>query len=115
MMVSSTIPTANEYKLGDTMNIVQGDVVGQIIESGQDEMSWWDYTKLEAKNDKIITIITAYQLCKVSKKNDIIAYHQQITILQQAGRSITSRNAFVQDLLKWMETGHQKEKALFWE
>ena len=85
------------------MDIVQGDMVSQIIESSQDEMGQWFYTKLAAKNGKIITIITVYQLCEVSKKNCIMAYHQQIAMLQQAGRSITARNAFVQDLLTWME------------
>eukprot|EP00957_Ditylum_brightwellii_P155932 11869613-Ditylum_brightwellii.AAC.1 len=80
-MASSIIPTTNDYKPDGTMNIVQGDIVGQIIESGQDEMGQWVYAKLAAKNDKIITIITAYQLCKV-------------------GREINHpRNAFVQDLL----------------
>eukprot|EP00957_Ditylum_brightwellii_P025888 1958680-Ditylum_brightwellii.AAC.1 len=53
-------------------------------------------------------MIITYQLCKVSKKNVITAYHQQIAMLQQAGRSITPRNAFVQDLLTWMENDHQK-------
>eukprot|EP00957_Ditylum_brightwellii_P064544 4897895-Ditylum_brightwellii.AAC.1 len=64
-MASSTIPTTNDYKPGGTMNIIQGDVVGQIIERGQDEMGLCVYTnKFAAKNDKIITTITAYQLCK---------------------------------------------------
>eukprot|EP00957_Ditylum_brightwellii_P199702 15223570-Ditylum_brightwellii.AAC.1 len=67
------------------MNIFQGDVVGQIIESGQDEMGQWVYNKLAAKNYKIITIMNAYQPCKVSKKNGIMTYHQQIAMLQQAG------------------------------
>eukprot|EP00957_Ditylum_brightwellii_P185241 14105823-Ditylum_brightwellii.AAC.1 len=99
-MASSTIPTTNDYKPGSTMNIVQGDLVGQIIESGQDEMGQWVYTKLAAKNDKIITIIMAYQPCKVSKKNGIMGYHQQITMSQQAGR--------------W-KMAIKKEKTLFWE
>eukprot|EP00957_Ditylum_brightwellii_P068430 5195688-Ditylum_brightwellii.AAC.1 len=63
------------------MNIVQGDIVGQIIESGQDKIGRWVYTKLAAKN----TNITAYPPCKVSKKNGIMTYHQQIAMLQQAG------------------------------
>eukprot|EP00957_Ditylum_brightwellii_P101674 7748682-Ditylum_brightwellii.AAC.1 len=32
-------------------------------------------------------------------------------MLQQAGRSITPINAFVQDLFKWMENSHQKGKS----
>eukprot|EP00957_Ditylum_brightwellii_P025004 1891824-Ditylum_brightwellii.AAC.1 len=112
-MPSFTIPTTNNYKPGSTMNIVQGEIVGQIIESGQDKMGQWVYTKLAAKNNKIITIIVAYQPYKVRKKSGIMTCHQQIAMLQQTGRSITPRNAFVQDLLKWVENGHQKEKALF--
>eukprot|EP00957_Ditylum_brightwellii_P011393 861322-Ditylum_brightwellii.AAC.1 len=64
-MVSSTIPTTNDYNPGSIMNIVQGDVVGQIIEGSQDEIGRWVHTRLTAKNDKIITIITAYQPCKI--------------------------------------------------
>eukprot|EP00957_Ditylum_brightwellii_P026793 2026528-Ditylum_brightwellii.AAC.2 len=76
MMASSTIPTTNDYKPGGTMNILQGDVVGWIVESGQDEMGQWVYIKLATKNDKIVTIITVYQPCKVSKRNGITSYHQ---------------------------------------
>eukprot|EP00957_Ditylum_brightwellii_P061353 4656694-Ditylum_brightwellii.AAC.2 len=65
MLANSTIPTTNDYKPGGTMNIVQGDIVGQMIESGQDKIGWWVYTKLAAKNNMIITIIMAYQLCKI--------------------------------------------------
>eukprot|EP00957_Ditylum_brightwellii_P207208 15351971-Ditylum_brightwellii.AAC.1 len=53
----------------------------------------------------------AYQPCKVSKKNGIMVYDPQITMLQQAGRSINPRNAIVQDLVKWMKNSHQKGES----
>eukprot|EP00957_Ditylum_brightwellii_P151264 11518328-Ditylum_brightwellii.AAC.1 len=60
------------------------DYIGWIIESGQDDMGWWVYVKFAARNNVIVTIITAYQPCKVSKKNGTMAYHQQVAMLQQA-------------------------------
>eukprot|EP00957_Ditylum_brightwellii_P064883 4922326-Ditylum_brightwellii.AAC.1 len=51
---SSFNHSRNDYKPGGTINIVQGDVVGRIIKSGQDEMGQWIYAKLAVKNDKII-------------------------------------------------------------
>eukprot|EP00957_Ditylum_brightwellii_P030368 2300274-Ditylum_brightwellii.AAC.1 len=74
-MASSNIPVTNNYNTGGAMNIVQRYVVGWIVESSQDEIGQWVYTKLAAKNDTIVTVITVYQLCKVSKKNVIMAYH----------------------------------------
>eukprot|EP00957_Ditylum_brightwellii_P020277 1530398-Ditylum_brightwellii.AAC.1 len=84
------------------MSIVQGDLVGQIIENGQDAMGQWVYVKLAAKNDLVVMVITAYQLCKTGKKNGTTAYHQQVAMSQQAERSINPQDTFTQDLLDWM-------------
>eukprot|EP00957_Ditylum_brightwellii_P088073 6709259-Ditylum_brightwellii.AAC.1 len=67
------------------MNTVQGNLVGRIVESGQDDMGQRVYVKLAARNNSNVTIITAYQPYKVSKKTDTMAYHQQVAMLQQAG------------------------------
>eukprot|EP00957_Ditylum_brightwellii_P091680 6981228-Ditylum_brightwellii.AAC.1 len=40
-----------------------------------------------------------------------MAYHQQVAMLQQAGRSIKPKDAFIEDLLEWMLAGYKKGKS----
>eukprot|EP00957_Ditylum_brightwellii_P114221 8708201-Ditylum_brightwellii.AAC.1 len=51
-------------------------MVGCVIKSGSDEYGRWVYSKLVAKDEGVITVITAYQPCKVSKKHGNTTYHQ---------------------------------------
>eukprot|EP00957_Ditylum_brightwellii_P003267 248462-Ditylum_brightwellii.AAC.1 len=64
---------------------MQGDMVGHTIECGSDEYGRWVHSKLIAKDEIVITVITAYQPCKVCKKHANTTYHQQVAQLQQAG------------------------------
>eukprot|EP00957_Ditylum_brightwellii_P203757 15336077-Ditylum_brightwellii.AAC.1 len=64
--------------------------------------------KFVAKNNTVITVITAYQPCKVIKKQGITTYHQQVAFLQQDGRAISPREAFTADLMKWLKEGKRK-------
>eukprot|EP00957_Ditylum_brightwellii_P087574 6667064-Ditylum_brightwellii.AAC.1 len=50
----------------------------------------------------------AYQPCKVSKKQGIMTYHQQVAMLQQNGRPLTPREAFITDITKLLEEGKKK-------
>eukprot|EP00957_Ditylum_brightwellii_P072299 5495718-Ditylum_brightwellii.AAC.1 len=70
------------------MSITQGNIMGRIIESGLDEYDRWVYTKFAASDECVVTVITAYQSCLVSKKHDTMSYHQQAAQLQQEGRKI---------------------------
>eukprot|EP00957_Ditylum_brightwellii_P113138 8628273-Ditylum_brightwellii.AAC.1 len=53
-------------------------------------------------------VITAYQPCKVTKKQGITAHHQQVALLQQDGCTVSPREAFIADLMKWLEEGKRK-------
>eukprot|EP00957_Ditylum_brightwellii_P016502 1240161-Ditylum_brightwellii.AAC.1 len=97
---SSSIPVKEYFKLGGTFSMTQGSLTGQIIEKGTDKYGCWVYTKFAAKNNTVITVIAAYQLCKVTKKQGITTYHQQVALLQQDGRTISPREAFTTDLMK---------------
>eukprot|EP00957_Ditylum_brightwellii_P172678 13145105-Ditylum_brightwellii.AAC.1 len=63
--------------------MTQGNLTGRIIEKG--------------------AVITAYQPCKVSKKQGIMTHHQQVAMLQQDGRPLTPREIFITDITKWLE------------
>ena len=88
--------------------MTQGNLTGYIVAKGADKYGRWVYTKFAAKNNTVITVITAYQPCKVSKKQGITTYHQQVAMLQQDGRQLTPREAFIIDITKWLEEGKKK-------
>ncbi len=64
--VWSNTPTKFEsmYKPGGTMNSVLGNTVARVKETGSDELGRWSYIKLSGKDNKVITFITVYQVCK---------------------------------------------------
>jgi hypothetical protein len=90
--------------------MTQGDLTGRIVAKGADKYGRWVYTKFAAKNNTVITVLTAYQPCKILKKQGITTYHQQVVMLQQDGRQLTPREAFIIDLTKWLEEGKKKGK-----
>eukprot|EP00957_Ditylum_brightwellii_P047176 3582390-Ditylum_brightwellii.AAC.1 len=67
-MANFYLPVQNFYKPGGVMSISQGDMVGRRIIEGRDFMGRWVYTKYAAKIDRIVTVVTAYQVCKSSNK-----------------------------------------------
>ena len=105
---SSCIPVKEFYKPGGTISMTQGNLTGQIIAKGADKYRCWVYTKFAAKNNTVIIAITAYQPCKVSKKQGIMTYYQQVAMLQQDGHQLTPREAFIIDITKWLEEGKKK-------
>jgi hypothetical protein len=60
---TSTIPADKFYKPGGTMLLAQGDIVGRIKERGSDSMGRWSWLKLIGRNKRLITVISAYQVC----------------------------------------------------
>eukprot|EP00957_Ditylum_brightwellii_P037849 2862684-Ditylum_brightwellii.AAC.1 len=80
----------------------------QIIEKEVDNYGCWVYRKFAARNNTAITVITAYKPCKVTKKQGITTYHQQIALLQQDGCTISLRETFTAGLMKWLKEGKQK-------
>jgi hypothetical protein len=83
---TSTISAEKFYKPGGTMIMAQGDLVGRITERGSDSMGRWSWIKLVGKNQRLVTLISAYQVCaRPTNRTGITAYHQQQSILRQRG------------------------------
>eukprot|EP00957_Ditylum_brightwellii_P183544 13980995-Ditylum_brightwellii.AAC.1 len=70
-MANSYLLLQNFYKSGGAMTISQGDMMGRRIMEGRDTMGRWVYTKYASKNDRIVTVVTAYQACKSSSKQGL--------------------------------------------
>eukprot|EP00957_Ditylum_brightwellii_P041724 3159947-Ditylum_brightwellii.AAC.1 len=83
-LASSCAPVRNYFKPGGTMSLIQGNMVGHVIESGSNECGRWVYSKLAAKDERVSMVITVNQPCKVTKKHSNTTYHQQVVQLQQA-------------------------------
>eukprot|EP00957_Ditylum_brightwellii_P202926 15332447-Ditylum_brightwellii.AAC.1 len=58
----------------------------------------------------MITAITLYQPCKVTKKQGITTYHQQVALLQQDDCTISPWEAFTADLMNGQKKGKEKGK-----
>eukprot|EP00957_Ditylum_brightwellii_P158962 12099155-Ditylum_brightwellii.AAC.1 len=92
----------NFYKPGGVLIICQGDFLTQKITEGKDYMGRWVYSKLAASDNRVITVVTAYQPCKPSKIMGTTTYHQQVVMLKQQKRSIDPRTAFIINLRHWL-------------
>lgn len=88
------------YKPGGTMLMAQGNLVGRIKERGSDSLGRWTWMKLIGKNKKLITIISAYQVCmRPTNITGTTAYHQQESLLRQRGiKKANPRKYFQRDL-----------------
>ncbi len=88
----SNTPTEFEhmYKPGGTMSCVIGNGVARIKETGSDNLGRWTYVKLAGKDNRVITIITAYQVCKkpmtATTLDKCTAHAQQRSLLIQRNK-----------------------------
>jgi hypothetical protein len=85
-LATSTIPAEKFYKPGGTMVMAQGDIVGRIKARGSDTLGRWSWIQLVGKHQKLITLISAYQVCaRPTNRSGTTAYHQQESLLRQRG------------------------------
>eukprot|EP00957_Ditylum_brightwellii_P192739 14675794-Ditylum_brightwellii.AAC.1 len=82
------------------MSIIQGNLTARVVEQESDRYGRCVLTKFATRNGKFITVIIAYQPCKVTQKQGVTTYHQQVALLKQDGRNICPREAFIPDLIK---------------
>eukprot|EP00957_Ditylum_brightwellii_P019210 1448158-Ditylum_brightwellii.AAC.1 len=82
------------------MSIIQGNLTARVVEQESDRYGRCVLTKFAARNGKFITVITAYQPCKVTKKQGVTTHHQQVALLKQDGHNICPWKAFIPDLIK---------------
>jgi hypothetical protein len=80
--------------------LAQGNVVGRVKEKGSDQLGRWSWIKLLGRNKRLITLISAYQVCACpTNKTGTTAYHQQESLLRQKGaKKAKPRKFFHRDL-----------------
>ncbi len=79
---ASSIPADKFYKPGGTLLMAQGDITGRIKEKGSDHMGRWSWIKFIGRNSRIITVISAYQVCvRPIHATGTTAFHQQQSLL----------------------------------
>jgi len=82
---SSTL-AAKFYKPGGTMLLAQGDLVGRIKDRGSNPLGRWSWMKLVGKNNRLILVISACQVCaRPTNPSGTTTFHQQESILRQRG------------------------------
>ncbi len=119
ILSSSDIPTDTSFKPGGTMSLTVGSMTARIKSSGSDPMGRWTYTKFVGTRGKIITIITAYQVCDkpvttATKKKSRTAAAQQVSMMRIRGITNTHpRKQFCADLRNFLqECTNQNEEIL---
>jgi hypothetical protein len=74
------------YKPGWTMIMAQGDLVGRVKDRGSSLLGRWTWMKLVGCNNRIITLISAYQVCICpTNQTGMTVYHQQESLLRLKG------------------------------
>ena len=56
--------TDTAYKPGGTTIIARGNWAGRVTSMGQDELGRWSFITMEGKQDRKVTIIAFYRVCK---------------------------------------------------
>ena len=116
-VTSSTIPSKNDFKPGGCAIISINNISGRVITTGDDLLGRWCYQTLGCKNNRKLTIISAYQVCQQEIKEgnrikSLTATVQQISMLRQQGRDITPRQAFIQDLRKFIKSQRESGNGI---
>ena len=89
-MSSISLNRRSNFKPGGTLIATQGHTSGRIIHEGHDNLGRWSYQILSCKNQRTLTIVSAYQVCQQQLVNNnrvasSTASAQQTSLLQQQG------------------------------
>lgn len=77
LVMSSSSRSYDSYnKRGGTLLLSQGNVVGRIHSTSSDRMGRWCTTTYAGKNRRMITVISAYQVCKSNPVRDTSVFHR---------------------------------------
>ena len=66
IMASSEISYDSPTKPGGTLLLSQGHITGRIVSTSADDMGRWCTSTYSGKDNKFVTVISAYQVCKGS-------------------------------------------------
>lgn len=64
LMSSSRRSYGTPHKPGGTLLLSQGSILGRWKDGGKDDMGRWTYSSYRGSQGRLITIISAYQVCK---------------------------------------------------
>lgn len=98
---SSAERAINQYKPGGTGILVLGTLASKLETQGKggDTLGRWSFTSFRRRHFPPVTVISVYQVCpRPTNRIGNTAFHQQTRLLQQTGRNIHPRRAFVEDL-----------------
>jgi hypothetical protein len=107
---TSTLPSKNPYKPGDTCMGITNELCGRYQTSGSDPkgLGRWSFIKMYRKDGNSLVVITGYRVCdaSLSTVGASTAFHQQCHLLRMAGNKTPNpRKQFMTDLtveiLKW--------------
>jgi hypothetical protein len=103
---SSELNTVSTYKPGGTAISAQGNATGRIIFQASDKYGRWSYMDLQGTDDRIVTYITVYQVCKKpTNLQGITAFHQQEIAFRREKRTNTNpRHNFRHDLIRLIQS-----------
>ena len=101
VMSASKQKNKNEvFKMGGTTTVTRGNWSGRIIQSGQDSLGRWSYTKLTGKKDRKIKIITMYRVCKGQQGSGqcTVRMQQELELIRNNRKQEDPREAILKDL-----------------
>ncbi len=99
------------------MSSALGNTVARVKEAATDDLGRWSYIKLSGKDNKVVTFITVYQVCKkppaVVERDSCTAYSQQRSLLIQQNKSDPSPiKHFRKDLDKLLKSCHAAQELI---
>ena len=102
------------YKPGGTLLLAQGDIIGRIKERGNDPLGRWTWMKFIGREKRLITVISAYQVCKrPTHATGTTAFHQQASLLRQKGIvQPNPRKFFHRDLTEFIRLCKSRNELL---
>ena len=92
-----------------------GNVLAQLISSGNDKMGRWSFQKFAGKHNSVVTIVVAYQTCAQlgTSKGKVTAHAQQESYLRQQNmHDPNPRKHFRKDLLSFLEACRKDNEEL---
>jgi hypothetical protein len=111
---STAAPRTGRYLPGGTTTSVLGEQSSRVIQSGTDNtgMGRYSWVTLQGKENRTITMISAYRVCSTKTPGPFTAYSQQAHIMSLRGNTNPDpRQETIQDLTdliqKKQELGHQ--------
>ena len=109
---NSTIPFETSYQPGGTLQLLQGSITGRISQLTKDPLGRWQTLRCIGKNNRVVNLITAYQVCtNPTNKTGTTAYHQQSSLLRQQNHPDTNpRKHFRKDFIKMIQELYNKNE-----